>query len=133
MRRAQCLSPWVDASFSFFRGEHCLRCQLRNYGFLSPSFRRYVSGSTESRRPGQTAEPPTSRRIQHGELKPTPIQASRPSGDNDDFAPPTLDRPIGLPYPPREGQNTGIDTRSLRQRRRDFVDYEKHLVRRREL
>ncbi|KAN0067710.1 ATP10 domain containing protein [Elaphomyces granulatus] len=130
--RAQCLTSWVDASFPFFRGEHCLRCQLRNYGagpfLLSSSFRHYASGGTS----GQTAELPASQRIQHGE-KQTPIQASRPSGDKDDFVPPTLDRPIGLPYPPREGQNTGIDTRSFRQRRDDFVDYEKHILRRQEL
>ncbi|EEH45762.2 uncharacterized protein PADG_01912 [Paracoccidioides brasiliensis Pb18] len=50
-----------------------------------------------------------------------------------EFTPKPLNRPLGLPYPPQPGQNTGIDTRTLRQRRDDFVDYEKHIERRKEL
>ncbi|EEH07933.1 mitochondrial ATPase complex subunit ATP10 [Histoplasma capsulatum G186AR] len=57
-------------------------------------------------------------------------EAKGPKGE---FTPKPLSRPLGLPYPPQPGQNTGIDNRTLRQRRDDFVDYEKHIVRRKEL
>lgn len=64
------------------------------------------------------------------------FKQNAPSDETDDdknFVPPSLNRPIGLVIPPDEGQNTGIDTRSLRQRRDDFVDYDRHLARRREM
>ncbi|RPA82232.1 hypothetical protein BJ508DRAFT_305890 [Ascobolus immersus RN42] len=47
--------------------------------------------------------------------------------------PPTLIRPLGFPNPPRAGENSGIDTRSLKERRDDFHDYEKHLKKRQQL
>lgn len=64
-----------------------------------------------------------------------PIEAPRSYGRRVDggFTPKPLPRPIGMPLPPNAGENTGIDRRTLGQRRADFVDYDKHIERRKEL
>lgn len=49
------------------------------------------------------------------------------------FMPTVLSRPIGMLYRPESGQNTGADLRSVKQRRDDFVNWDKHLRRREEL
>ena len=49
------------------------------------------------------------------------------------FVPEPLNRPLGQPTPPQPGENDGVDRRPWRQRRDEFLDYDRHLVRRREL
>lgn len=74
------------------------------------------------------AVPPTPKKV--GPLSPL-ADAPRSYGKRtEEFTPTPLSRPIGLTYPPEVGQNTGIDHRSLRQRRDDFVNWDKHLKRR---
>ncbi|KAK5134151.1 hypothetical protein LTR08_006926 [Meristemomyces frigidus] len=69
---------------------------------------------------------------------PTPTFRPTPSGsglrkkrdDDEDFTPYPLTRPIGMPHAAQPGDNNGRDARTLRQRRDDFHDYDKHLERR---
>ncbi|GAB7338969.1 hypothetical protein MBLNU457_5639t1 [Dothideomycetes sp. NU457] len=45
-----------------------------------------------------------------------------------------LSVPLGMAGPPPQaGQNTGVDTRSIRQRRDDFVNFDKHLEKRQKM
>lgn len=99
----------------------CLLCHWRAF---STSYRRLA----EKEAPQMPAASPT----------PTPSGplADAPRGYGKavtDFTPKPLSRPIGLIAPPKAGENTGVDKRTLKQRRDDFVDYEKHLKRRKEL
>ncbi|KIX95627.1 uncharacterized protein Z520_08747 [Fonsecaea multimorphosa CBS 102226] len=47
------------------------------------------------------------------------------------FTPSVLARPLGLEHPPRPGENSPIDNRTLRERHEEFTSYEKALERRR--
>ncbi|PVH87224.1 hypothetical protein DL98DRAFT_566945 [Cadophora sp. DSE1049] len=97
----------------------CLLCQWRTF-------------STSYRRPAEKGTPAPST---------TPILPESPLADAprsygkavSEFTPKPLGRPIGLPNPPQAGENAGVDNRSWKQRRDDFVDYDKHLVRRKQL
>lgn len=50
-----------------------------------------------------------------------------------DFTPKRLLWPLGMDNPPRKGENSGLDTRTLQQKRDDFVNWEKHLEKRKRL
>ncbi|KAI9732501.1 MAG: Mitochondrial ATPase complex subunit atp10 [Claussenomyces sp. TS43310] len=99
----------------------CLVCQRRL--FSSSYVRRTAKGV-----PPPQAIPPAA---------PTPSsldEAPRAYGKAvQTFSPKPLNRPIGIPNPPEAGENSGIDRRTWRQRRDDFLNYDKHLARRKEL
>lgn len=104
----------------------CLVCQWRSF---STSYRRLAQEAPKPAIKPSTAPAPR---------KPAPESplenAPRAYGERvEKFTPVPLPRPIGLTYPPQPGQNTGIDNRSIRQRRDDFVNWDKHLERREEL
>ncbi|PGH02545.1 hypothetical protein GX51_04571 [Blastomyces parvus] len=112
----------------------CLSCQFRG---LQPQLRSRdastsSSGSSTPAKPAGTAQTKTPPRTTNNNKNATdPLEEAK--GPKGEFTPKPLSRPLGLPYPPQAGQNTGIDNRTLRQRRDDFVDYDKHIVRRQEL
>ncbi|KAE8349312.1 ATP10 protein-domain-containing protein [Aspergillus coremiiformis] len=137
-KRSMILSSFTETTL--LQGGRCLSCQFRNVAATStirakPSLRFYASKSNNNKAvkpaaPNQTVNT----KVQFKQNSPplSPPSAAAEPGD-EDFVPPTLDRPIGSAIPPQEGQNTGIDSRSLRQRRDDFVNYDRHLERRKEL
>lgn len=119
----------VESTFSLLlKDGRCLSCQFRGVGGAISFPRRYASNSNDVKKTDANSESPNKTSEKDQQKK-----ASGPSSDGEQVFPLMLDRPIGLLYPPEEGQNTGIDTRTLRQRRDDFVNYEKHLQRRKEL
>ena len=64
-----------------------------------------------------------------------------PSGNGEDarkqkkkeYKPVQLIRPLGMEDPPQKGENSGIDTRTVQQKRDDFVNWDKHLQKRKKL
>lgn len=130
----------------FLRTGRCLSCQFRNPATLSQlrttpfSLRRYsnkadVTSNTKEAAPIKRTRnnEPHSRLSTATNFKQNSPSQDGPQPGDADFIPPSLDRPIGSPQAPVEGQNTGIDTRSMRQRRDDFTNYDRHINRRKEL
>ncbi|KAI1799784.1 ATP10 protein-domain-containing protein [Daldinia bambusicola] len=121
----------------------CMLCQSRgfstSYRLLAeqgPTTAKAAKPATDNQptKPGAPASPasdPAPPKV----IPPSPLaDAPRSYGKRTEkFTPKPLSRPIGMPNPPRPGENTGIDSRTLRQRRDDFVNYDKHLKRREEL
>ena len=93
--------------------------------FSSPA--RTPTPTSTSSSPARTPTPTSS--------SSSPPSAPLKSSASSSAAAPTasLNRPLGLPHPPHAGENTGIDPRTWRQRRDDFLNWDKHLERRKEL
>lgn len=102
----------------------CLFCEARR-SFTSSAIR---GARAEKPASGSSMDP-------QANLTGAPIEAPRSYGKRFEgkFTPKPLPRPIGMPLPPKAGENSGIDSRTLRERREDFVNYDKHLQRRKEL
>lgn len=123
------LSPLAE--YSLFQGGRCLSCQFRSTAtvFRSRPLRYYASKANgPSKEQQQQQQQPTSPEKKQSS---SPSQPKKP--DEKDIVPHVLDRPIGSVIPPQEGQNTGVDERTYRQRRDDFVSYDRHIERRKEL
>ncbi|KAM0345331.1 hypothetical protein ACHAPU_006730 [Fusarium lateritium] len=101
----------------------CLFCEARR------------SFTTSALRPARIEKPGAGASLDPQANIAKPIEAPRSYGKRQEgqFVPKPLPRPIGMPLPPKAGENTGIDSRTLSQRREDFVNYDKHLQRRKEL
>lgn len=101
----------------------CLFCEARR------------SFTTSTLRPARKEKPGAGASLDPQANVAKPIEAPRSYGKRQEgqFVPKPLPRPIGMPLPPKAGENTGIDSRTLSQRREDFVNYDKHLQRRKEL
>jgi ATPase complex subunit ATP10 len=134
------------ADLPLLRTGRCLSCQFRNPATLTqlqtkPFSARHYSNKTEKsitpKDPApvlRTRNDETKNRLSSAiEFKQNPTTQDGPQPGDADFTPPRLDRPIGSPLVPLEGQNTGIDPRSMRQRRDDFTNYDRHIERRKEL
>jgi ATPase complex subunit ATP10 len=121
--------PSLELPLAFpLQDGRCLSCHFRRAGYQVIA-RRY-NGNRNGVKDAVTSSKPSTEASGHPQDTESGSGSPKEEGE---FTPLVLDRPIGLIYPPQEGQNTGIDTRSIKERRDDFVDYQKHVQRRKEL
>ena len=93
-----------------------------------------ISTDTNTPTPVSTTTPTTTDTAPRDDHDSPLANAPRSHGKRlDDFTPTVLSRPIGFAAPPKPGENTGVDGRTFKQRREDFINPEKHRARRRDM
>lgn len=129
--------PVTGAVRLLVQPERCIFCQFRQ---LRKPIRRFHV-ATRQLQQASKGEPPKGPLPKPLPSKPTSASTSTlprsPTADrphirarDGELVPKPLARPLGLPRPPQSGENTGVDTRTWKERRDDFASYDKHLERR---
>ncbi|GAM86152.1 hypothetical protein ANO11243_041630 [Dothideomycetidae sp. 11243] len=118
-------SPTRRQNIMFAPSIRCLKA-LRSITFLEST----PSKCSSFTRLYSTEQPPTPSKVPPA---PPKDEFLDPSKETRAEGPRYLNRPLGVLDPPRAGDNIGVDKRSLKQRRDDFVNHDKHLQRREKL